>query len=105
MGDTQILTDIFYIFAFLFGFAYSGFSSSMGAFVGDIFGLTQIGTIFGMLEISFGIGAAAGTALGGIIFDSNGNYLLAFIVTACFMVMAALFIGLLKKKGDLSPVC
>lgn len=94
-----------YMFAFVFGFAYSGFSSSMGAFIGDIFGLTQIGTIFGMLEISFGIGAAAGTALGGIIFDSSGNYLLAFIVTACFMMMAALFIGLLKIKTGHSPVC
>jgi len=87
-----------YLFALVFGFAYNGFSSSMGALIGDTFGLGKIGAIFGVLEISFGIGAAIGPAIGGLIFDVNSSYSVAFLMGAVAMLIATLLIALIRKE-------
>lgn len=89
-----------YLFALVYGFAYSGFSTSMGAFIGDIFGLTRIGAIFGVLEIGFAIGAATGPVLGGLIFDARGSYLMAFLIAASSMLGASLLITLIRRETD-----
>ncbi len=89
-----------YLFALVFGFAYNGFSSSMGALIGDTFGLGKIGAIFGVLEISFGIGAAIGPAIGGLIFDVNSSYSVAFLMGAVAMLIATLLIALIRKETD-----
>ena len=67
-----------YLFAFVYGFSYSGLASSLGALLGDIFGWARIGMMFGILEISWGVGAALGPAMGGLVFDHTGNYSVAF---------------------------
>ncbi len=87
-----------YLFALVFGFAYGGFGSSMGALVGDTFGLGKIGAIFGVLEIGFGIGAAIGPAIGGLIFDVSNSYSVAFLMGAVAMVLATLLIALIRKE-------
>jgi len=87
-----------YVFALVYGFAYSGFSAGMGALIGDVFGLARIGSVFGVLEIGFGIGAATGPAIGGLFFDANGSYFMAFLVAAFSMLAAALLIGLIRRE-------
>jgi len=87
-----------YMFALVYGFAYSGFESSVGALIGDTFGLIKIGTIFGMLEFGFAIGAAIGPVVGGVIFDVNNNYSLAFLIGAVAMLITALLIVLVRQK-------
>lgn len=88
-----------YLFALVFGFAYSGFSSSMGALIGDTFGLGKIGAIFGVLEIGFGIGAAIGSTVGGIIFDVSNSYSVAFLMAAIAMLITALLIVLVRRES------
>ena len=88
-----------YLFALVFGFAYSGFSSSMGALIGDTFGLRKIGAIFGVLEIGFGIGAAIGSTVGGIIFDVSNSYSVAFLMAAIAMLITALLIVLVRRES------
>ena len=89
---------MFYLFALVFGFAYSGCAVSMGALISDTFGLGRIGAIFGVLEIGWGIGAALGPAIGGLIFDISNSYSLAFLIGALAMVLATLFIALIRRE-------
>lgn len=87
-----------YLFGIVFGFAYGGFVSSMGALVGYSFELGKIGAIFGMLEIGFGIGAAAGPIVGGVIYDTSGSYFAAFIIGAVAMLLAALLVPPIRRE-------
>jgi MFS family permease len=89
-----------YLFALVFGFFYSGFGSSAAALIGDTFALGSIGAIFGLLEISFGIGAAIGPTLGGLIFDVTGSYSIAFLIGAVAMLVATLLITLVRRETE-----
>ena len=89
-----------YLFALVFGFAHSGFGTSMGALIGDTFGLGNIGAIFGLLEVSFGIGAAIGSAIGGLIFDVSRNYSIAFSLGVVVMLVVTLLIVLIRRETD-----
>ena len=85
-------------FAIVFGFAYGGMSPSMAALISDTFGLGRIGTIFGALEVGFGIGSAIGPAVGGYIFDVNGSYTMAFLLWAVALLTTALIIVLVRRE-------
>ena len=60
-----------YLFALVYGFSMGGAIPPSTALVSDTFGLRNIGTIFGVMDISFGIGAAIGPTIGGFVFDVN----------------------------------
>jgi len=87
-----------YLFAFVYGLSFGGFSPSMGALISDTFGLAKIGAIFGALEISFGIGAATGPVIGGLIFDASNSYSLAFLLAAVILLIATLSVALIKPE-------
>lgn len=89
---------MFYVFALVYGFASNSLGCAMGALIGDVFGLSRIGTTFGALEVSFGIGAATGSIIGGLVFDISGSYFIAFLIAALSMFLAALLISLVKRK-------
>lgn len=89
------------LFAVVFGFAYSGMSPSMAVLISDTFGVASIGTIFGVLEVGFGIGAAIGPAIAGFIFDVSGSYSTAFLLWAIAMLAAALLATLVKQEHAL----
>jgi len=91
---------MFYLFAVVFGFAYSGSGSSMAAIIGDTFGLGQIGAIFGLLEVGFGVGAAIGPAMGGLIFDISHSYTIAFLIGAVVMLVATLLVTLIRRETN-----
>ena len=67
-----------YVFAAVFGAAYSGLGPSTNAIVGDTFGVRHLGSIMGALEVAWVSGAAVGPALAGYVFDSTGSYTVAF---------------------------
>ena len=71
-----------YLFAILFGTVYGGGDTSLIAVVTDVFGTAKIGTMMGILMISWGLGSAAGPYLAGCVFDYTGSYGWAFII-AC----------------------
>lgn len=87
-----------YLFAAVFGFTNGGAISCITALIGDTFGLYKIGTILGVLEIAWGIGAATGPIVGGRIFDMNHNYFIAFLLAAVALVVAALMIALIRRE-------
>jgi MFS family permease len=73
--------------AILYGLGHSAGNPTYGAVIGDIFAGKNIGTIFGFLEITFGIGMALGSWAGGAIFDLTGSYRSAFMLSlACFVL-------------------
>ena len=76
-----------YAAAVLYGLGHSAGNPTYGAVIGDIFAGRNIGTIFGFLEITFGIGMALGSWSGGAIFDFTGSYRWAFALSlACFVL-------------------
>ena len=83
-----------YVFAAAFGAAYGGLSPPIVAIVGDTFGLRNIGAILGILEVGWVLGAAAGPALTGYIFDTTGGYDLAFLsgVLAALVIVILVFL-------------
>jgi len=89
---------MFYIFAIVYGFASGGFDIPITALIGDIFGVHSLGEIMGVLVIGWGLGAATGPAVGGLIFDVTENYFMAFIIGALAMMIATSFVAIIKHQ-------
>lgn len=89
---------MFYLFALIFGFAYGGMGPTMAALVGDTFGLRRIGSVIGVLDAGFNIGAAIGPAIGGLIFDVSGSYFLAFLYTVGALLAVGVLILLIRQE-------
>ncbi len=90
-----------YVFGAAFGAAYGGLAPPILATVADTFGVRHLGMIFGILEVGWVCGAAAGPALAGYIFDVAGKYDLAFIiciVAAILIVASVSFLKMTRKK-------
>jgi MFS family permease len=76
-----------YASGMLYGLGHSAGNPTYGAVIGDIFSGKNIGTIFGFIEVSFGLGMAIGSWTGGAIYDFTGSYRWAFaLATVCFIV-------------------
>jgi MFS family permease len=89
---------MFYLFAAAFGFAYGGIVPVVAALTSDIFGLRNIGTIIGVLNVGWGLGAAIGPAIGGFIFDVRDSYFIAFLLGGTAMLIAAMLISLVRAE-------
>lgn len=87
-----------YLFALVYGFAYGGLTPPVTALIGDTFGLRNIGVILGVLEIGWGVGAAIGPAIGGLIFDVSNSYSTAFLIGAAAMLIVTLLIPLVRQE-------
>src|SRR5882724_6357130 len=76
-----------YLAILLYGIGHSAGNPTYGAVIGDIFSGRKIGLIFGLLEISFGLGSAFGSWIGGYLFDATGSYAWSFgVCLVCFIV-------------------
>jgi len=83
-----------YAFAILFGFGHSAGNPVAATTIADIFSGNKIGTIYGFLEISFGIGMAFGAWFAGYVYDLTGSYRWAFAVGLLSFVISYLAIRL-----------
>ena len=92
----------FYLFSTIIGFSWGGFVL-FPAIIADWFGMKFHGSIFGMLEIGWGIGAAIGSLLAGYIFDTRGSYELAFIIVAAVLFIA-MGLSLIIKAPDVRVI-
>jgi MFS family permease len=90
-----------YPFAVVFGITFGGGDTSVIAIVTDVYGIAKVGTMMGLLMISWGLGSAAGPYLAGWVFDRTGSYGWAFIMAAAGLVLAAFFSIKLKPENSL----
>jgi predicted MFS family arabinose efflux permease len=82
------------VFAVIFGLDYISTVPPTIALCADIFGRRNVGTIYGWVFGAHQLGAAILAYLGGVMYDSLGNYTLAFIGSG----VLALFGGLMALR-------
>ena len=85
---------MFYLFAVVFGITHGGSSPVLASLCVDIFGRRNLGVIMGSLFAILSVSAAIGPFIGGLIYDINGSYTVAFLITAITSVLMALSIAL-----------
>jgi OFA family oxalate/formate antiporter-like MFS transporter len=95
-------TDIWVLFviAALFGIPFGSIATIVSAMAADIFGTYRIGAIMGVIGIAWFVGATIGPIIGGVIFDINQSYFLAFLVAAICMLIIILFLFMLSKPDS-----
>jgi len=81
-----------YLTIALYGIGHSAGNPTYGAVIGDIFAGRKIGLIFGFLEISFGLGSAFGSWIGGYLFDTTGSYAWPFALCLLCFIMSGVAI-------------
>jgi len=85
---------------YLFGAAFSLGSAGMGALsspmTAQLFGMRSHGVVFGVISLSWTIGAAVGPALAGGIFDVTNSYQLAWLIYGALAVAGIIATSLLK---------
>jgi MFS family permease len=78
-----------YLAAVIYSIGHSAGTPTYGAVIADVFSGRQIGLIFGLVEVSFGLGSAFGAWAGGYLFDITGSYRWAFaFCLLCFALSA-----------------
>ncbi len=87
-----------YLFAVIFGATGGGRTALWPLALGRCFGIKDLGTIFGWLNIPFMIGNAIGPVLGGYIFDTTGSYRMLFGLAAVASAISMVFISLMRKE-------
>lgn len=89
---------LFFVFAGVYGFAYGGFDPCLVAIASNAFGVRRIGAILGVIDIGFGIGAAIGPALAGLVFDATKSYSISFLIGAASMLVTVLLVLLTRRE-------
>jgi OFA family oxalate/formate antiporter-like MFS transporter len=92
--STSIL--MLYVFAGVWGFGYGGWMPLQTAMTVDLFGMRDIGGIFGLTGLSYGIGGTIGPVLAGYVVDATGSYSLAFLIGALAVLLSAAIVTFLK---------
>jgi len=76
-----------YLTATVYSIGQSAGTPTYGAVIADVFSGHKIGLIFGLLEVSFGLGSALGAWVGGYLFDLTGSYAWPFsLCLVCYAI-------------------
>lgn len=87
---------MFYLFAFVYGFAHGGFFALFSPLVAGLFGTSAHGIIFGSVIFVGNVGGAIGPLLAGYVFDETRSYHAVFLIFAILNVLGLLLIASLK---------
>ena len=60
----------------------------VGAKAGDLFPTTSLGVVMGLVQMGRGLGIMAGPIVGGLLFDLQGNYRMAFLLAVVLVTVA-----------------
>jgi MFS family permease len=71
----------------------SGLSDGIGGLVvgaeaGDLFPATSLGVVMGLVQMGRGLGMMVGPLVGGVLFDRQGNYQMAFLIAVALVTVA-----------------
>lgn len=86
----------FYLFAAIWGFGYGGWAPLMPAITAELFGLRHMGSVLGLVAVSFGMGGLLGSAIAGHTYTELDSYAMAFLIGAGMMTLAATAVPFLK---------
>ena len=95
-----------YLFGFLFGLFYSGWVPMFPTILGRFYGLTSLGSIFGVFGTGFSLAAISGPLISGYLFDMTQSYYNSLVVAMAASFITALLTLLIKtpaKKTDEIP--
>lgn len=81
-------TWMLYGFVLLYGLGQGALMPLTASTTGDLFPGRSLGKIFSMQSIWFGLGAATGPYLGGVLYDLRGSYFIPFL-----MLLVAIVLG------------
>jgi MFS family permease len=87
LGDGQRLWPIL-LFVGLSGLSDGIGGLVVGAKAGDLFPATSLGLVLGLVQMGRGLGIMAGPLLGGLLFDLQGTYRLAFILAVTLVIVS-----------------
>jgi MFS family permease len=91
-----------YAYAFLWGVGEGSRSGLLTAIASDRFNGPAMGAIVGTLGGFFGLGAAIGSWIGGLLYDGLGNYVVAFGSAIVATVFACICVALARRIGQRS---
>jgi MFS transporter, OFA family, oxalate/formate antiporter len=77
---------MFYAFAVLWGFSAGGMGTVQTPITAELFGVKSLGAIFGVCGLGVMTGGSLGPVITGYLFDVFGNYQIAFLTCAIFVV-------------------
>jgi len=86
----------FYVFAAIYGISYSGFVTQMVRITRKVFGGRALGSVFGALMVSDGIGFGVGPWVAGNIYDVTGSYQVSFLAAAAGLAVASVLVVIVK---------
>ncbi len=89
-----------YLFAAVFGFAYGGYGPLIALISAELFGLSSLGVILGVVTFWITIGAAVGPAVAGRIFDITSSYQSAFLACIALSIIAMILILSLRPIAN-----
>ncbi|MFO8011655.1 MAG: MFS transporter [Dehalococcoidia bacterium] len=101
-----IVTDelwAFYTAGIFYGIGYGGTLPLIIKMSSDFFGTYSGGAIFGVLLFGASIGGAVGVPLAGYIYDSTGDYAIAFIIAGSVIVLG-FFINIILQPPDVGKI-
>ena len=91
-----------YLIITVFGFAFAGSGSVVSPLTAALFGLSSHGIIYGIIVLSFTVGASIGPFLAGWIFDNTGSYQIAFLAAGCVGIVGLILTTLLSPIREIS---
>lgn len=91
----------FYLFGVMFGFFYSGTVPIFPSLLGNFFGLSALGTIYGFFGTSYSVAAIGGPLVAGYIHDITGSYFYPFLLAILFCYAASMFSFFIKTPERL----
>ncbi len=87
----------------LVGFSWNAVVSITAAYASDRFGVTNLGSIYGLMFAVMPIGSGLGAYLGGFLYDSRGTYDLAIWSNIIFLTLATASVFSIKDRRVALP--
>ena len=87
--ETSARTTWLGVYAILFGLGFGARGPIITAMASDLFGGRRFGSIYGVLNLGNGLGAALGPWFAGFVHDVTGSYRIVFLASVVFCALGS----------------